>query len=201
MLGELHGLPNQLSADPTSPVRLQHEDVAQPRDARAVRHHAAEPERAGRRRRPRSPGSTPEPDARSSPGNARGPSRPPPTGSDTPRRRPRDRGRRRGRGAVADLPSHQQVRPSRRCCSAGRVWRTLRSSVRSSSANHTPSPSSGAAATTAPTDRRSSCARTSAGPSPGPRTSPTGPARPRSTGPRSRGPAAAPPSGPCRSRA
>ena len=108
VIGELHGLADQLDADPAATIRRQHEHVAEPRHVRRVRHHATERRSACRRRTRRSRGSTPARAARSSLANARGPNRPLRTGTGGRHRRRRARDRRRA-----------PARPGARVASAG----------------------------------------------------------------------------------
>ena len=80
-VGMLDGLPHQLHAEAVASMPLEHEHVAEPRHARAVRDHAREPDLLDRRGRRRSPSSTPGRDVRSWPDRGRGPSTPPRTGT------------------------------------------------------------------------------------------------------------------------
>ena len=150
MLGMLDGLPHQLHSEAAATMALEHEHVTEPCHARAVRDHAREPDLLVAAVDTDHPRGLPNETLDRAPAIAAA-----------------DPIRLLGQVpvhhvdvhataivvelvAARELATHQQMRPSRRCSSAGSTFRTRRSSAKSRSANHTPEPSSGASTSTSP---------------------------------------------------
>src|SRR5688500_11273022 len=149
MLGMLDGLPHQLHSEAVATVPLDHEYVAQPRHARAVRDHAREPDLLVAAVGTDHPRGLPNETLDRVPIAAADPIR---LFGQVPMHRVDVHAIAIVVQLVAarQLATHQQMRPSRRCSSAGSTFRTRRSSAMSRSANHTPEPSRGASTRTSP---------------------------------------------------